>query len=89
MGNKQSSLRDKRHILGGTFEPDVEFGTYASMVNSGLVTNAATYKKMLLIKYADYPEIVTRIRNLSDGRVFQSASQSMPTSFHGSGDTLM
>ena len=65
MSKKSSSLKDPRHFLGTTFEPDVDFATYTRMVSSGFATNASVYKDQLLIKYADYPDIVDRIRTLT------------------------
>lgn len=93
MGNQSSSyenkksLRDTRHNLSHEFTPDLDWEMWRTLLLTGRVVEAKKLKQWLIIKYADYPQLLLRFRKLPEKTMSVSHLPSL-NSFHGFDTTL-
>lgn len=65
MGNNTSqSLEDPRHRLSHDFTPELDLEVYSNIVQTGNVEKASRMRHYLLIKYADYEDLIPKIQKL-------------------------
>lgn len=94
MGNQGSSLyddrtslKDLRHSLSREYTPELDWEMWQTTLLTGRVFEARQIKKWLTIKYADYPDLLSRFKKLPE-KQFSVPHLPSLNSFHGFDDVL-
>ena len=78
----RASLNDSRHSLNNSFDPEFDWELYNQSLQAGNALGAKSLKRWLIIKYADYPELVKRFKALPE-RPYSVPNLGALNAFHG------